>query len=130
MTLGKFCTALCILEHVLAHTSILSQLQQKVNIDLRTTVDCENNLQSLMKFCRDVNNNDAYNEIYQKEADMVLPEKISMPRIVKHQTICSNAPAESPKNYYLCNLNYPFLDSVILQLGQHDFLVILKLLCD
>ena len=117
MTLRKFCTELCILEHVLAHTSILSQLPQKDNIDLRTKVDCENNLQSLMKFCRDVNNNDTYNEIYQKVADMVSPEEISMPRIVKHQTMPSNVPAESPKNYYLCNLYYSFLDSV------HDFAV-------
>ena len=118
MTLGKFCTELCILEHVLAHTSILSQLQQKVNIDLRTTVDCENNLQSLMKFCRDVNNNDTYNEIYQKVADMLSPEEISMPPIVKCQTMCCNIPTELPKNYYLCNLYYPFLDRVILQLDQ------------
>ena len=102
----------------MAHTSILSQLLQKVDIDLRTAVDCVNNLQSLMKSCRDVGNNDTYDEIYQKAADMVSPEEISMPRIVKHQTMRSNVPAESPKNYYLRNLYYPFLDSVILQLDQ------------
>ena len=118
MTSSKFCIALCILEHVMAHTSILSQLLQKVDIDLRTAVDCVNNLQSLMKSCRDVGNNDTYDEIYQKAADMVSPEEISMPRIVKHQTMRSNVPAESPKNYYLRNLYYPFLDSVILQLDQ------------
>ena len=49
---------------------------------------------------------------------MVSPEEISMPRIVKHQTMCSNVPAESPKNYYLSNFYYPFLDSVILQVDQ------------
>ena len=41
-----------------------------------------------------------------------------MPRIVKLQTIHSNVPAESTKNYYLRNLDYPFLNSVILQLDQ------------
>ena len=102
----------------MAHTSILSQLLQKVDIDLKTAVDCVNNLQSLMKSCRDVGNNDTYDKIYQKAADMVSPGEISMPRIVKHQTMSSNVPAESPKNYYLCNLYYPFLDSVILQLDQ------------
>ena len=49
---------------------------------------------------------------------MVSPEEISMPRIVKHQTIRSNVPVELSKNYYLRNLYYPFLDSVILQLDQ------------
>ena len=102
----------------MAHTSILSQLLQKVDIDLRTAVDCVNNLQSLMKSCRDVSNNDTYDEVYQKAADMVSPEEISMPRIVKHQTMRTNVPAETPKNYYLRNLYYPFLDSVILQLDQ------------
>ena len=71
-----------------------------------------------MKSCRDVSNNDTYDEIYQKAADMVSPEEISMPRIVKHQTMRTNVPAETPKNYYLRNLYYPFLDSVILQLDQ------------
>ena len=32
--------------------------------------------------------------------------------------MCSNVPAESPKNYYLRRLNCPFLDCVILQLDQ------------
>ena len=63
-------------------------------------------------------NNDTYDEIYQKAADMVPPEKVSMPHIVKHQTMLNNVPADSPKNYYLRNLYYPFLDSVILQLNQ------------
>ena len=71
-----------------------------------------------MKSCRDVSNNDSYDKIYQKAADMVSPEEISMPRIVKHQTIRSNVQAESLKNYYLRNLDYPFSDSVILQLDQ------------
>ena len=102
----------------MAHTLILSQLLQKVDIDLRTAVDCVNNLQSLMKSCRDVSSNDTYNEIYQKAAGMVSHKEISMSRIVKHQTIRSNVPAESPKNYYLRNLYYPFLESVILQLDQ------------
>ena len=102
----------------MAHTSILLQLLQKVDINLRTAVDCVNNSQSLIKFCRDVSNNDTYDEIYLKAADMVSPEGISMPRIVKHQTMCSNVIAESPKNYYLRNLHYSFLDSVILQLDQ------------
>ena len=94
------------------------QLLQKVNIDLRTAVDCVNNLLSLMKSCRDVSNNDIYDEIYQKVAGMVSPAEINMPRIVKHQTMRSNVPARSPKNYYLLNLYYPFLDGVILQLDQ------------
>ena len=63
-------------------------------------MDCVNNLQSLMNSCRDVSNNDTYDEIYQKVADIVSPEEISIPRIVKHQTMRSNAPEESPKNYY------------------------------
>ena len=101
----------------MSYTSILSQLLQKVDIDLRTAVNCANTLQSLMKSCRDVSNNDTYDEIYQKAADMVSPEEINvrMPRIAKHKTMRSNVPAESPKNYYLHNLYYPFLDSVILQ---------------
>ena len=102
----------------MAHTSILSQLLQKVNIDLRAPVDCENNLQSLMKSCRDVSNNETYNEIYQKAADMTSPEEISMPRNVKHQTMRSNLQAESPMNYYLRNHFYLLLNSVILQLDQ------------
>ena len=129
MTSSKFCMALCILEHVMAHTSILSQLLQKVDIDLRTAVDCVSNLQALIKSCRDVSNNDIYDEIYQKAADMVSPEEISMTRIVKHQTMRSNVPAESPKNYYLRNLYNSFLGSVILQLDQR-FSVMQKLLCD
>ena len=71
-----------------------------------------------MKSCRDVSNNDTYDKIYQKAADMKSPEDINMARIVKHRTMRSNLPAESPKNYYLRNLYYPFLDSVILQLDQ------------
>ena len=49
---------------------------------------------------------------------MVTPEEISMPRIVKHQTMRFNVPADSPKNYYFCNLYYPFRNSVILRLYQ------------
>ena len=49
---------------------------------------------------------------------MMSPEEISVPHIVKHQTMRSNVPEESPKNYYLRNLYYPFLGSVILQLDQ------------
>ena len=100
----------------MAHKSILSQLLQKIGIHLRTAVDCVNNLQSLMKSCRDVSNNDTSDEIYQKAADIVSPEEISIPRMIKHQMLRSNVPAESPKNYYLRNIYYPFLDSVILQL--------------
>ena len=67
-------------------------------------MDCVNKLQSLIKSCRDVNNYDTYDEIYSKAAAMVSPEEISMSRIVKHQTMRSNVPVESPKNYYLRNL--------------------------
>ena len=56
-------------------------------------MDCVNNLQLLMKSCRDVSNSDTYDEIYQKVADMVSPEKIRMPCIVKHQTMRGNAPS-------------------------------------
>ena len=49
---------------------------------------------------------------------MVSTEEISMPRIVKCQTMCRNIPTELPTNYYLRNLYYPFLDRVILQLDQ------------
>ena len=56
-TFSKFFIALCNLEHAMAHTSISSQLLQKVDIDLRTMVDCINNLQSLMKSCRDISIN-------------------------------------------------------------------------
>ena len=44
-----------------------------------------------------------------------------MLRIVKHQTMCSNVPAESSTNYYLRNFYYPFLDSVISQLDQRFY---------
>ena len=72
-----------------------------------------------MKPCRDVSNNDTYNEIYQKVPDMVSPKEISTSRIVKHQTMRINVPAESPKNYYyICNIYYPFSDNVILLLDQ------------
>ena len=101
MTSSKFCITLCILKHVTAHASILSPLLQKVDIDLTAAVDCVNNLQSLMKSCRDVSNNDAYDEIYQKAADLVSLEEIS---IVKHQMMRNNVPPESPKNYFLRNL--------------------------
>ena len=63
-------------------------------------------------------NNDTYDEIYQKAADIMSLEEISMPRIVNHQTMRSNVPAEYPKNYYFRNLYNPFLNSVILQLDQ------------
>ena len=66
----------------MAHASILSQVLQEVETDLRTAVDCVNNSQSVMKSCRDFSNNDTYDEIYQKAADMVSCEEISMPRIV------------------------------------------------
>ena len=49
---------------------------------------------------------------------MVSRQEISMPRIVKHQTMRSKVLAESSKNHYLRNLYYPFSDSVILQLDQ------------
>ena len=103
MTLSKFCIALCVLEHLLEKTSILSQLLQKVDIDLRTAMDCVNSLKSLMKSCRDVSANDTYNEIYQKAASMVSPEEISIPRIAKHHTMRSNAPALTSKEYYFPN---------------------------
>ena len=96
----------------------LSQLLQKVDIDLRTAMDCVNNLQSLMKSCRDVRNNDIYDKIYEKAANLMSPEEISMPRIVKHQTMRSNVPGKSLKKYYLRDFYYLFLDSVILQLDQ------------
>ena len=102
----------------MAHTSILLQLLEKVDIDLRTAVDFVNNLQSLMKSCQDVSNNDTCDEICQKAADMVSLEEISMPRIVKYQTMRGNVRAESSKHYYLRNLYYLFLDRVILQLDQ------------
>ena len=102
----------------MAQTSILPLLLQKVNKDLRSAVDCVNNLQLLMKSYRDISNNGIYDEIYQKAADMVSPEKISMPRITEHQTMRSNVPAESPKNYFLRNLYYPFFYGVILLLDQ------------
>ena len=70
-----------------------------------------------MKLSRDVSNNETYDEIYQKSPDMVSPEEMSMPRILKHQTMHKNVPAESSKNYYL-KLYYSFLDSVVLQLDQ------------
>ena len=47
---------------------------------------------------------------------MVSPEEISMSRIVKHQTMRSNLPVESPKNFYLRNLYYQFF-------SQCDFTV-------
>ena len=97
----------------MAQKSIFSQLLQKIDIDLRTAVGCVNNLQLLMKSCRDVSINDTYDEIYRKAAGMMSPEKISMPHIVKHYTIRRNVPAVSSKNYYFRNLYYPFLDSAI-----------------
>ena len=48
-----------------------------------------------MKSWRDVSSNDVCDEIYQKAADMVSFEEISLPRIVKHETMRSNVPAES-----------------------------------
>ena len=78
----------------MAHTLILSQLPQKVDVNLRTAMNYANNLPSLLKSCRDVSNIDTCDEIYQKAANMVSPEEISMPRIVKHQTMRSYVPAE------------------------------------
>ena len=71
-----------------------------------------------MKSCRNVSNNDTYDEIYQTVAEMASPEETSMPRTVKHHTMRSNVLAEPPKSYYLRNLYNPFFDSVILQLDQ------------
>ena len=68
------------------------------------SVDRVNNLQSLMNSCRDVSNNDTYDEIHRKAVDMVKPKEISMPRNVKHRTMRCNVPTESPKNYYLRDL--------------------------
>ena len=94
------------------------QLLQKVDVDLRTAVDCVNNLQLLIKSWRVISNNDTYDEIYRKAIDMMSPEEISMTRIVKHQTMRSNVPAELTKNCNLRNLYYLFLDKVILQFDQ------------
>ena len=85
MTSNKFCIALCILEHVMAQKSVLSQLLQKVDIDLRIAVDCVNNLLSLVKSCRDISNNDIYDEIHQKAADMVSSEE------KKYATYCKTS---------------------------------------
>ena len=49
---------------------------------------------------------------------MVSPREINIPRLVKHQTMRSNVPAESTKKFYFRNLYYPVLDSMILQLDQ------------
>ena len=70
-----------------------------------------------MMSCRDVSNKETYDEIYQTAADMVSPEEISMPHIVKYQTMRSNVLAESPKNYYPLSPYYPLF-------GQCDFAVI------
>ena len=82
MTSSKFFIALCFFKHVMAHKSILSQLLQNVDFDLRTAAECVNNLQSLMKSCRDVSNNDTCDEIFKNAVDMVSHEEIVMPRIV------------------------------------------------
>ena len=71
-----------------------------------------------MKSCRDASNNSTYDKFYQKAADMVSPEEISMPCIVKHQTMRGNVPAEIPKKYYLRKLFCPVFNSIILQLDQ------------
>ena len=71
ITSSKFCIGLCILEHVVAHTSILTLLLQKIDIDLRIAVDCVNILQSLMNSYRDVSNNNTYDKIYQKAPDIL-----------------------------------------------------------
>ena len=102
MTLSKLCLALCILGHA-AYINFVT-VATKVDIDLRMALDCVNNLQSLMKSGRDVSSNNTYDEIYQKAVDMLSSKEISMPHIVKHQTMRSNVPAESPINYYLRNL--------------------------
>ena len=118
ITSCQFCVCLCILEHVMAQTSVLSQLLQKVDIDLRTAVECVEDLQSLMESWRDVNTNSTYDGIYQKAVDIVAPAEMCMPRIAKHQTMRNNTPAGTPKLYYLQNLYYPFLDNIISQLEQ------------
>ena len=71
-----------------------------------------------MKFSRDVSNNNTYDEIYQKAADMVSSKKTGMPHIMKHQTMRNNVQTKSPTNCYLHNLYYPFLGNVVLQLDQ------------
>ena len=53
-------------------------------------MDCVNNLQLLIKSCRDISNNETYDEIYHETANLVSPDEISLPRIVKHQTMRSN----------------------------------------
>ena len=102
----------------MAQTSVLSQLLQKVDIDLRTAVECVKDLQSLMESWRDVSTNSTYDDIYQKAVDIVAPAEMCMPRIAKHQTMRNNTPAGTPKLYYLRNLYYPFLDNIISQLEQ------------
>ena len=118
ITSCQFCVCLCILKHVMAQTSVLSQLLQKVDIDLRTAVECVKDLQSLMESWRDVSTNSTYDDIYQKAVDIVAPAEVCMPRIAKHQTMRNNTPAGTPKLYYLRNLYYPFLDNIISQLEQ------------
>ena len=49
-----------------------------------------------MKSFRDVSNNVTYDEIYQNPADLVSPEEISMPRIMKHQTVFGQLPEWTP----------------------------------
>ena len=56
------------------------------------------------------------------------PDEISVPRIVKHQTMRSNVPAETRKNCYFRNLCDPFLERVVLDLDRrfsvHDEAVV------
>ena len=48
MTSSKFCIAFCNLEYVMAYRSILSQLLQKVDINLKTAVDFVNNFNDFL----------------------------------------------------------------------------------
>ena len=77
-------------------------------------VDCINNLQSLIKSGLDVSNINAYDEIYQKAADLVTPESEEIGMLVMY-------------NFKQCVLNFqqkcPRKKSLLTIFGQCDFAV-------
>lgn len=114
MTSSQFCVGLCILEEVMVHTSILSQLLQRVDVDLRKAIDCVEKLKTLLSAYR--SNSDKFHELYRKASDMIAPSEIKKPRIVQRQTTRANAPAESVEDYFRINVFNTFLDHLTTQL--------------
>ena len=87
----------------MAQTLTLSQLLQKVDIDLRKAIVLLKYLKSLLELDRSDINNSIYEKIFEIAVELVALNDILMPRMAARQLTHSNVPARTAKEYYLRN---------------------------